>query len=415
MSHNHYYPKRKRLGDVGAGSRPARRRADFLRVVSHRCCRTTHQVGLTQKGQLAFSHHTIAELRRDLALAALGGTPCRCALFYLGWVMGAPRCPHGSDLCISEEFAAERFLWREHGETNRTGRRYGDLHQAVVVAARIAHRRRSRRRLSGYRRRLINRYSDGNQTGQVLQHLCAHLQQLGMPVEVPDKKDGSLAGLYIRRANGARERAWVSVQFSPTKRRVASTSQNYHQAYVYVDAGNVITTIPGRQEDMALFVDRAGDYDFRPLADVAEVAALAALIQIESIAVEKARQKRVADLMPRPIEYKEQEALTTSWNYEFGKGASYGGSASFMFARMTPSAARFVDRQLRHTLGVLRRYLGAAAVRLGNPNHEPTPEDAPLDNTVTPVRDVATSAARVGLAPETAASLLGRPVREVAR
>jgi hypothetical protein len=37
-----------------------------------------HKVGLARNGQLAFSHHTMKELRRMEAFAELGGTPCPC-------------------------------------------------------------------------------------------------------------------------------------------------------------------------------------------------------------------------------------------------------------------------------------------------------------------------------------------------
>lgn len=38
-----------------------------------------HKVGLSWRARLAFSHHSMKQLRRQLAFAELGGTPCPCA------------------------------------------------------------------------------------------------------------------------------------------------------------------------------------------------------------------------------------------------------------------------------------------------------------------------------------------------
>lgn len=41
-----------------------------------------HKVGIAHNGQLAFSHHTTKEIRRQLAFMELGGTACPCVDWY---------------------------------------------------------------------------------------------------------------------------------------------------------------------------------------------------------------------------------------------------------------------------------------------------------------------------------------------
>lgn len=41
-----------------------------------------HKVGISHNGQLAFSHHTIKDLKRMAAFAALGGQTCECVEWY---------------------------------------------------------------------------------------------------------------------------------------------------------------------------------------------------------------------------------------------------------------------------------------------------------------------------------------------
>lgn len=91
---------------------PKGRYPNYIAVSSRFVCNGKfHYAAVTNKGQLIFSHHTLADLRREAKLAVFSETKCTCLELYQGWIRGEQNE-------LTDKLAAGRWIWRERDKNS---------------------------------------------------------------------------------------------------------------------------------------------------------------------------------------------------------------------------------------------------------------------------------------------------------
>lgn len=227
--------------------------------IRHLCNGGLHGVGVTSKGHLIFSHHTMHELKREVALSEMGTSICKCANMLLAW-------RKGEEGKIPRELKCARAYW---------GNRL-----TAQLASRIVGRRRKRTDIFDARydalESLSGDYADAARAARLMEALVARGWAL------VEDKDGARGLCLSKTSLPVTLRAGRIVgneTYSSEKKteKLPSLTMGYSDSALYESKYYTPISFHAYRVRMGLAVDQIEKHLFCILLDQAEKDALAAM------------------------------------------------------------------------------------------------------------------------------------------